>query len=376
MRACRANVWRKLLVVLLVLTVIGGLLFHAGGSTGLSGFRWPSFWDSIRNAHHGLLILALVAMYATYAIRALRWLRFSRHLGQLDFFGIYASTLIGFTTLFVLGRVGEPIRPLLIARRERTSVSAMFGIYVLERLFDAASAVVLFGVSLLMFPHLVLTEHNAEAWLGVVRTTGAVMLFSLMAAVVFLLYFRLRGASALDRRLDAWRGRLGWHARAAGLFKRFSQGLQGIRSFGDLAEAIAYSAAHWILVAFIYLWIAWSFGGDLAQLDFPSALLVLAFTLLGSTIQLPGVGGGSQVASFLAFTLFLGVDKEAAAAAAITLWLITFAGCSVAGVPLMIREGWSMGKLRRLARAKNEGEAKGSHLVEPARADRPGAEAP
>src|SRR5260370_21139548 len=81
-------------------------------------------------------------------------------------------------------------------------------------------------------------------------------------------------------------------------------------------------------------------------------MLVMAFTIVGSAVQLPGVGGGSQVASFLAYTAVFGVEKEAAAAASIVLWLITFAACSLAGVPLLIHEGLSLGKLKEMAERK------------------------
>jgi glycosyltransferase 2 family protein len=80
----------------------------------------------------------------------------------------------------------------------------------------------------------------------------------------------------------------------------------------------------------------------------------MAFTLVGSAVQLPGVGGGSQVACFLAYTAVFGVEKEAAAAASIVVWLITFAACSLAGVPLLIHEGLSLGKLRELAEHEKE----------------------
>jgi len=52
--------------------------------------------------------------------------------------------------------------------------------------------------------------------------------------------------------------------------------------------------------------------------------------------------------------LIFGVEKEPAAIATIVLWLITFAGCSLAGLPLLLREGWSMGELRRMARAEEQ----------------------
>jgi len=81
---------------------------------------------------------------------------------------------------------------------------------------------------------------------------------------------------------------------------------------------------------------------------------VLAFTLAGSAVQLPGVGGGAQVATFLAYTAILGIEKEPATAAAIVLWLISFAACSLAGVPLLFHEGFSLGKLRQLAKQEKE----------------------
>jgi hypothetical protein len=125
-----------------------------------------------------------------------------------------------------------------------------------------------------------------------------------------------------------------------------------------LLLSVSYTAAHWFLVLLVYLWVSHSFGGTLGSLSLGDATLVMAFTLVGSAVQLPGVGGGSQVASFLAYTAIFGVEKEPAAAASIVLWLISFAACSLAGVPLLIHEGFSLGKLRELA--ENEKEAAGA----------------
>jgi hypothetical protein len=104
--------------------------------------------------------------------------------------------------------------------------------------------------------------------------------------------------------------------------------------------------------------VAHTFPGELSALNFTAATLVLAFTMVGSAAQLPGVGGGAQVATFLVLTLMLGVSKEPAATMAIMAWLVTFASCSIVGLPLLLREGWSMGELRQMARAEEKaGEA-------------------
>jgi hypothetical protein len=77
---------------------------------------------------------------------------------------------------------------------------------------------------------------------------------------------------------------------------------------------------------------------------------------------LPTVGGGSQLASILAFTTIVGVEKEPATAAAIALYLVTFAACSLVGAPLLAHEGLSLGKLRELA--EHEKEALGESLAQ------------
>jgi len=48
------------------------------------------------------------------------------------------------------------------------------------------------------------------------------------------------------------------------------------------------------LVLVVYYFVAQSFGGRLAELTMGDCTLVLAFTLVGSAVQLPAVGGGSQ----------------------------------------------------------------------------------
>ena len=63
------------------------------------------------------------------------------------------------------------------------------------------------------------------------------------------------------------------------------------------------------------------------------------------------------MATFLVLTLIFGVEKEPAATAAVMIWLITFAAPCLVGVPMLFREGWSMGELRKMA-AEGKEEAK------------------
>jgi uncharacterized protein (TIRG00374 family) len=340
-------------------------VFRSRGAITLEGFSWQRLSATILDTNPVYLLVALAAIFAAYALRSLRWIRLCRYHNGATFANVFPATIMGFSGILLLGRAGEPLRPLIIARKDRLPVSNMFGVYVIERLFDSASTAVVAGLSLLIFPAAATRGEESLALLAAARTTGTLLLVGLIAAISFLVYFRFHGAAALERRMAEWKTRPGWHAKVAGLFSGFASGLGAIRTVNDLAVALGLTAAHWLLIVYIYLWVMHAFPGNLGELNLTAAMLVLAFTMVGSALQLPGIGGGSQVASFLAFTAVFGVEKEPAAAASIVLWLITFAAVGVVGVPLLIREGWSMGELRRLARAEAAAEAVGAHIPDP-----------
>src|SRR5207302_1015217 len=267
---------RKLLVVLIGLLVLGFVVYRSSGVIHLGDFSGTKLLHAARHANPFLLILSIIAIYSCYALRALRWKVFQQNLGPSHFATIYAMTLAGFSAVFLLGRAGEPVRPLLLARKEKLPVSGMFGIYVLERLFDTASAAVIAAIGLLLFESRAHPGETAGKLETAAKTTGSLLFVGVVAAIAFLLYLRLHGTVLLERRLEGW------------------------------------------------------------------------------AVQLPGVGCGSQVASCLAYTTVFRVEKEAAAAASIVMWLISFAACSLAGVPLLIHEGFSLGKLRQMAEHEKE----------------------
>ncbi|MGH9740968.1 MAG: lysylphosphatidylglycerol synthase transmembrane domain-containing protein [Candidatus Acidiferrum sp.] len=346
--------WRKLFVVLGALLVLGYVIYRSSGMIHGGSFSGTKLLHAVRTANPYLLILSIVAIYACYAIRALRWKVFQGNLGPSRFWPIYAMTLAGFSAIFLLGRAGEPVRPALLARKEKIPFADMFGIYALERIFDFASMAAIASIGLLLFQSRGHANQAASALEAAAKTAGSVFSVAVLVAIGFLVYLRLHGTALLERRLQGWHHAHGWRVKVAGILLGFVRGVQAIRSVGELLMAAFYSAAHWFLVAMIYVWVAHAFGGRLGTIDLGDAMLVLAFTLAGSAVQLPGVGGGAQVATFLAFTTILGVEKEPAAAAAIVLWLISFAACSLAGVPLLFREGFSPGKWREMAQQEEQ----------------------
>jgi glycosyltransferase 2 family protein len=348
--------WQKTALAVLVLAALTALAYRSLSSVHIQGFSWARFVRTFGETRVSLLLISLAAVYAAYMLRALRWKRFSRALGPTAFAKVYSAVLMGFAALFLLGRVAEPIPPLLLARKTHLPASSMFGIYILERLFDLASTAVMAGLGLLLFPGFLSDAGADQTWERRFRATGGMLLIGLVVSIAFLAYFHLHGAEMIRRRLMDVRRSTPLRRYLATQFGNFSAGLQAVRTLPDLLAAVAYSALHWVLLVLVFLLVVRSFGGRLADFDFASAMLLLAVTMIGSTVQLPGVGGGAQVASFIALTRIFKMGGEAAAAIAVILWLVAFAAPCLAGVPLLIKEGWSIGSLRGLARSEAQQE--------------------
>ena len=348
--------YRKLLAATIGLAVVVFITYRSRGLFHFGDFSGAKLLDSLREANPYLLALCVVASYGCYALRSLRWEVFQRNLGPSHFWSIYAMTLAGFSSIFLLGRAGEPIRPILLARKEKLPLSGMFGIFVLERIFDAASAAVFAAIGLLLYQSHAQAGDATSKVQAAAKTTGTLLVAGVLFAAIVLVYLRLHGTAWLERRLQPIVTSHGWKAKLAAIILGFARGVQTIRSWGQLALAVLYSTAHWFLVLLMYLWVSHSFGGKLGSITLSDALLVMAFTLVGSAVQVPGVGGGSQAGSIIAYTAIFGVEREPAVAAAIVMWLISFAMCTLAGIPLLIREGWSLGELRQMAKSEEAAE--------------------
>jgi glycosyltransferase 2 family protein len=347
---------RKWLLLGLGGTLLAFLLYRSRELFNLRDFSAEKLWHAVKSANLLYILLSILLIYLCYFLRAMRWQNFQKYLGPTNLWHIYEMTLAGFAGIFLLGRAGEPVRPLLISRKDRIPLADTFGIYALERLMDTACTATLAAIGLLIFTarrhgH---PEQTATAFETAAKTAGTILCLGVLVAIGLLVYLRLHGTAVLDRRMQGWLTAHGWRGGVARTLLGFARGVQTIRSGGDLLFAVTVSAVHWLLVIGIYDLVGLGFGGKLATLRFPDAMLVVVFTLVGSVLQLPGVGGGSQALTIVAYTSIFNIEKEPAVAAALVLWFITFASCSVAGVPLLIKEGLSLGELRRMRAQENE----------------------
>jgi hypothetical protein len=80
----------------------------------------------------------------------------------------------------------------------------------------------------------------------------------------------------------------------------------------------------------------------------------MASSMVGSLVQLPGVGGGSQLATISTLQHVFGAAPELAASCGILLWLVTFFAVVPLGLILAHQSGLS---LRKLSEQSQQAEA-------------------
>jgi len=348
---------RKILFAVLVVFVAAFVVHQVHGLSHAGNFSAAKLLEAVRSANLLYLAAGLVIIYVCYGVRSLRWQVFQRNLGVSHYANILKMTVAGFGAIFLLGRAGEPVRPLLIARKEKLPVADIFGVYILERLFDAASTAVIAAIALILFQAQAHTGDTAGRLEAAARTAGTLLFAGILVAIGFLIYLRVHGSIWLEARLTGWRHAPGWRSAVARMLIGFVGGVQSIKSWSDLFLTVFYSAVHWFLIVVVYFLTIHSFGGDLHTLTLGDAMLVVAFSLVGSAIQLPAVGGGSQLASFVVLRAIFNVDAASATVAALVLWLVTFACASLVGVPLLLHEGFSLGQLREMGEEEKREEA-------------------
>src|SRR5579871_5137447 len=345
---------RKLLISAVALAILGFVLYRSQSFLHFGEFSGSKLLGYIRSANALYLVLGVVTIYACFALRALRWQVFQGNVGQADFWQIFRLTLAGFGAILALGRAGEPVRPLLLSRKANIPIADMFGIYVLERLFDIVCTAVIASAGLLLYsPHGPVGPYSSVIQKGA-RTGGAVMAAGVIGVIAFLAYLRFHGSGVVERTLEGWSSRQGWRSSISKIILGFVRGIQTIRSWRDLVQSALISGIHWFLIALVYLLVCHAFGGKLAELSFRDTLLLQSISLVGSVLQLPAVGGGQQALAFFAFVQVFAIEQEAATAAAIVIWLVTFASCGIAGIPLLIHEGFSFGQLKEMAEHEKE----------------------
>ena len=303
-------------------------------------FDWQVFLDQTRQASKLHIVIAVLVIYAGYFLRALRWEVMLRPVKDVSWLRLLSPMFIGFTGLAVLGRPGEFIRPYLIARRERLPLSSQIAVWTVERIFDMGSFAVLLVIDLIAAPSLRRLERFHELQIG--GFLLAALISGVGVATFFLWWNGERFAAWIERLISMFSSRA---AKGAAAFTRsFGSALHTIHDLKSLAEVVILSMLLWLSIALAYSQTIHAYP-SLRHMSLPYVVLLMAFSVAGSLMQLPVVGGGAQLATIGALVGVFNVSPELALSCGVLLWLVTFVSSTPIGLALARRAHLSIAKL-------------------------------
>ncbi len=314
-------------------------------------FDWAKFRAVTSGVNWWFIAAAVAITYFVYVLRAMRWAIFLRPTKNVPFRQLIAPQFIGFTGLALLGRPGEFVRPYLIARQEKLPFSSQLAAWVVERVFDVSSVALLLGSNLVIAG----AAGDPFAKLQWARRAGIAMLalaFVLAVIIVSLWLATPLVSRAAERTLRPLSAKF-----AASVAKKLHTFGEGIRTLADWKSFIAVAVLSlliWLAIAQCYIFVLHAYPQGvvavasargpqvgavirLHEMHLPHVLIVMSASMFGSVLQLPGVGGGSQLAVVGTLSNVFGgepynITPELAVSCAMMLWLTTFMSVIPAGL--------------------------------------------
>jgi len=315
---------------------------------------------ALGDASPWLIAASALVNLAAYLIRAWRWRVLMAPVKQgIGMYNLTSTMFIGFMLSFVVPfRVGEVVRPVLLARREKVSATATLATVGLERLFDVMTVMALLLVFVLT-PRgaALMSEHGngaesdqASIFLRqAVVATGGLVAVALPAVLILVLFPKL-----LARPLRALHGRGhgGIAARITETLEKLVAGLGVMRSRKQLAQTIALSFLMWLVIDVSILLGIRAFG---LPLRFTDMFLLVVPLGMGIVMPTPGGVGPYEYLCQVSLAGFWGVAQASAGAAAITLHAITLLPTIALGLLFMWKAGVRPAEVGKMAHVEEGG---------------------
>ena len=336
------------------------------------GLDWTQVRAAVSRSDGRLLWLAVAVVCITYLLRAYRWRALLSPLTPASLRELFVATMVGFGAVFVFGRAGEVVRPVVLPMRDRrVRPAASFVTIMVERLCDSMACVLLFAVNLLWFHPA--NSHGSE--FGRVRLAGILLLAVTLSGVAALGWFKRRSKSAIrwvSKRFARWKfvpERVG-HL-ILGLLEQLAGALSILTDRREMAVSAGWTALLWGSITVADWLMLRAFG---LPFGLPETIFVMGFALIGSLVPTPGGAAGAFHAATMAGLIFLGVAREEAAAAAIVVHLIVYAPAVVFGLYYLLRGEVNISRLRRLTSTEEVEHVVEDEIIHPPdkeRADEP-----
>ncbi len=280
--------------------------------------------DAVLAASPSWLAASLGLGVLTFLFRALRWTWILRPVARVRFLPAFRATAAGFAANNLPGKVGEILRPALLARSERLPFSPLLASVALERVFDGASVIFYLSIALWAKP-------SPGISLGLVGLIPAGVLVALILVTVFAVFRRRQTERLLEKIWRRLPSRV--QPRVEAFAVTFVDGLASLKSPGLLVAITAGSLGMWLVINVQIYSVLRAFHLDL---PLTGAFVVTSAAVLGLAVPTPGGLGSYQTAVAETLKRAFGVPSDAAAGVAILAWATSFVMITMIGLTLLV----------------------------------------
>jgi uncharacterized protein (TIRG00374 family) len=287
--------------------------------------------DALERANLWLIAAAIGIALVSYWFRAVRLQLILRPAGKVRHSSAVLATAVGYAAMTLLpARMGDLVRPIVLARRERLPLSAALASILTERIFDLWTVVLYFLVFVIWPPQMAALDETARSNFEVLRLSGYVVGAGLVAGTLVLLglfRFQERFIDLATRPIARVRPR--WKQPAASFLEHFLDGLRVLQRPRDLILTMGASLLLWYLIYWQVKLTLLAFG-----LDYPLrvAYFLVSLAVIGLMIPTPGGVGGFHKATQVGLTTFFGVELNLATAIAIVYHACCFIPITLIGL--------------------------------------------
>ena len=357
---------KRVLITVAVLVILAGLIYLQVRTW--RKFDWERFFAATGETNKFWLAGGIALIYTDYFLRAWRWRILLEPVCQTRFSRLIAPTMIGFTGMALFGRPGEFIRPYLIARKENLNVSSQIAVWTVERIFDMGGFGLIMALNVLWFADTLrrlpgFESGTKKSILGFQFTTFALFQLSglallLIVAFVGSLAFWIRKNPA--KASSFFRGVFGSVSPKLGeaAYHRvhaFGEGLNTVKNLKAFFKLSGLSLLIWVVIGFAYVCVTHAYAiHRLSHMTLSSVLLLTAASVMGGILQLPVVGGGSQLATIGTLRGVFHISPEISTSCGIMLWLVTFMSVIPAGLIVAHFERISILRVERESQQEEE----------------------
>src|SRR5215213_1033112 len=269
---------------------------------------WVEVRRAVSNSDPYLLGAAILIISLAYLFRAFRWGALLKPLGAARLPDLFAATTIGFSAVFLVGRAGEFVRPVVLSMRDpQVRPSASLVTILVERIYDLTAVALMFAINLIWFK----PPFGLDISFDRVRIAGWGLLGATMLGIAFLIWFRAKSALVIglvERLFSSWRfipRRLA--QLVLSLLEQLAQALRVLVNLTELFETMGWTALLWLGVAVANLLVMRAFH---LEVGLGATIFVLGWSLVGSLVPTPGGAAGAFHAATAAGLLFLYQERN------------------------------------------------------------------